>query len=93
MTHQNLFLVLIVYTGSGCPTITTPAIVQIVERQMHAEDETMAVQLQKGLVDRGHSLSLKMILASHCQLGWTFCGSAHCQIIHNKSFWNGLPNI
>ena len=58
---------------------------QIVEAQMQADDETTAVQLQKLLVDRGHPLSLKTILASRRQLGWTFRGSAYCQIIRKEN--------
>ena len=80
-----MFLVLIVYTGSGGPTKITPAVMQLVEAQMKADDETTAVQLQKLLVDRGHPLSLKTILASRRQLGWTFRGSAYCQIIGEQN--------
>ena len=58
---------------------------QIVEMQMLADDETTAVQLQKLLVDKGHPLSLKTILASREKLGWTFRGSAYCQIIRNEN--------
>ena len=55
-------------------------ILKMVEEQMR-DDETTAVQLQKILVDKGHPLSLKTILKSRQQFGWTFKGSAYCQII------------
>ena len=63
---------------------------QIVEAKMQADDETTAVQLQKLLVDKGHPLSLKTILASRRQLGWTFRGSAYCQIIRTQNKQNRL---
>ena len=70
-----------VIIGSGRPSKVTIDILRIVEEQMRADDETTAVQLQKILVDKGHPLALKTILRSRQQLGWTFRGSAYCQII------------
>ena len=52
---------------------------------MQADDETTAVQLQKILVDKGHPLSLKTILTSRDKLGWTFRGSAYCQLIRHAN--------
>ena len=52
---------------------------------MQADDETTTVQLKKILVDKGHPLSLKTILASREKLGWTFRGSAYCQIIRQEN--------
>ncbi len=48
---------------------------------MQTDDETTAVQLQQVLSSKGHPLSLKTILTSRDKLGWTFRGSAYCQII------------
>lgn len=56
---------------------------QIVEEQMQKDDETTAVQLQKILVEKGEPLSLKTISKSREKLGWTFRGSAYCQIIRD----------
>ena len=67
--------------GSDRPTKITADILHIVEAQMQLDDETTAVQPQKILVDEGHPLSLKTILASRTKLGWTFRGSAYCQLI------------
>ena len=71
--------------GSGRPTKITPEVLQIVETQMQLDDETTAVQLQKILADSGHPLSLKTILSSRHKLGWTFRGSAYCQIIREEN--------
>uniref|UniRef100_A0A1X7U2U5 Tc1-like transposase DDE domain-containing protein n=1 Tax=Amphimedon queenslandica TaxID=400682 RepID=A0A1X7U2U5_AMPQE len=73
--------------GSGRSSMITNDILKLVEEQMQADDETTAVQLQKILLDNGHPLSLKTILTSRRKLGWTFRGSAYCQIIReaNKS--------
>ena len=67
--------------GSGRPTKITTEVLRIVEAQMQLDDETTAVQLQKILVDSGHPLSLKTILSSRHKIGWTFRGSAYCQLI------------
>jgi hypothetical protein len=37
------------------------------------------------LTRRGISLSLSTILRCRPQLGWTFCGSAYCQVIHEAN--------
>lgn len=71
--------------GSGRRTKITPEVLKIVEEQMKKDDETTAVQLQKILVDKGHALSLKTILTSRLKLGWTFRGSAHCQVIRDAN--------
>ena len=71
--------------GSGRPTKITTAILSIVERQMTIDDETTAVQLQQILADSGHLLSLKTILRSRTKLGWTFRGSAYCQLIRDSN--------
>lgn len=52
---------------------------------MQFDDETTATQLQKILADNGHSLSLITILKSRGKLGWTFRGSAYCQIIREEN--------
>ena len=67
--------------GTGRPTKISQQILAIIERQMQMDDETTAVQLQRVLVLEGHPLSLKTILRSRTKLGWTFRGSAYCQLI------------
>jgi hypothetical protein len=51
---------------------------QIVEQRMRLDDETTATQLHNGI-----SLSLRTILRCREQLGWTFRGSAYCQLIRD----------
>ena len=52
---------------------------------MQLDDETTAVQLQRILAINGHPLSLKTILRSRTKLGWTFRGSAYCQLIREAN--------
>ena len=71
--------------GSGRPTKVTPEALRIVEEEMQRDDETTAVQLQKVLVERGCPLALRTILRSRTLLGWTFRGSAYCQLIREAN--------
>lgn len=71
--------------GSGRPTKITRAVLRIVEEQMLLDDETTAVQLQKILADKGHPLCLQTILNSREKFGWTFRGSAYCQVIRHEN--------
>ena len=71
--------------GSGRPTKVSPEILQLVEDRMKEDDETTAVQLQSFLVNHGHPLCLRTILRSRTALGWTFRGSAHCQLIRRAN--------
>ena len=71
--------------GSGRPSKISSQVLQIVEAQMQLDDETTAVQLEKILADQGHKLSLKSILRSRSKLGWTFRGSAYCQLIREQN--------
>ena len=48
---------------------------------MRADDEATAVQLCVLLRSKGYSISLSTILHSRKSLGWTFRGSAYCQLI------------
>ena len=50
------------------------------------DDETAATQLHQILLDSRVDISLSTILRCHTSLGWTFRGSAYCQLIReNKS--------
>ena len=71
--------------GSGRPSKVTPQILAVVEEQMRRDDETTAVQLQSILVRRGSPLSLATILRHRSLLGWTFRGSAYCQLIRDDN--------
>ena len=71
--------------GSGRPTKITAEIKQIVEAQMRADDETTAYQLHRLLTEKGYSISLRTILRCRTALGWTFRGSAYCQLIRQQN--------
>lgn len=69
--------------GSGRPSKITPVIKRIVEDRMQEDDETTAVQLFQLLKEKGYSISLRTILRCRTELGWTFRGSAYCQLIRH----------
>ena len=71
--------------GSGRKTVISPEIKRIVEDQMRADDETTASQLHVILTRLGYKLSLRTILRCRTLLGWTFRGSAYCQLIRNAN--------
>ena len=71
--------------GSGRPTKITAEIKAIVEEQMRADDETTAVQLHALLKSKGYDISLRTILRCRTSLGWTFRGSAYCQLIREAN--------
>ena len=78
--------------GSGRPTKVTAEIKAIVEEKMREDDETTATQLHSLLISRGYNLSLRTILRCRSSLGWTFRGSAYCQLIreankHKRLVW------
>ena len=68
---------------SGRPSKITAEIKRIVDLQMEANNETTAVQMHAHLVKTGHNLSLATILRCCSSLGWTFRGSAYCQLIRD----------
>ena len=69
--------------GSGLPPKLSPAIQQLIEQTMQENDETSATQLQAKLASLGVSVSLATIVRNRVQLGWTYHGSAYCQLIHH----------
>lgn len=71
--------------GSGRPTKLTPEVMAIVEVQMNEDDETTAYQLHRILNEKGFSLSIWTILRCRKNLGWTFRGSAYCQLIRTAN--------
>ena len=78
------------FPGSGRPSKITTEIKQIVEAQMRLDDETTAHQLHSLLKLKGYSLSLKTILRCRSSLGWTFRGSAYCQLIRDVNMQKRL---
>ena len=69
--------------GSGRPSKVTEEIKKIVEEQMRQDDETTAHQLHHLLTSKGYNLSIDTILRCRSSLGWTFRGSAYCQLIRD----------
>ena len=72
--------------GSGRPSKITGDIKRIVEAQMQLDDETTAHQLHGLLIERGYQISLRTVLRCRSALGWTFRGSAYCQLIRYQTF-------
>ena len=71
--------------GSGRPSKITAEIKRIVEEQMRLDDETTAYQLHRLLTEKGYLISLRTILRCRTALGWTFRGSAYCQLIRDAN--------
>lgn len=71
--------------GSGRPTKVTAEVKAIVDQKMKQDDETTATQLHALLTSRGYNISLRTILRCRSTLGWTFRGSAYCQLIRDAN--------
>ena len=69
--------------GSGRPSSITTEIKAMVEEEMQRDDETTAIQLHELLVSRGYKISIRTVLRCRSSLGWTFRGSAYCQLIRD----------
>ena len=67
--------------GSGRQTKVTQRVKDLIEEQMQKDDETTASQLGALLQANGIMLSRSTILRCRRQLGWTYRGSAYCQLI------------
>ena len=72
-------------SGSGRLSKTTMQVKELVEEQMQKDDETTAYQLHHLLVENGIEISLKTVLRCRTTLGWTFRGSAYCQLIREAN--------
>uniref|UniRef100_A0A1X7U032 Transposase Tc1-like domain-containing protein n=1 Tax=Amphimedon queenslandica TaxID=400682 RepID=A0A1X7U032_AMPQE len=57
---------------------------------MQLDNETTAIQFQRILADNGHPLNLMTTLRSREKVGWTFHGSAYCQLIREVNKGNRL---
>ena len=67
--------------GSGKSTIITQRVKDLIEEEMQKDDEATASQLGHLLHVNGIEISRTTILRCRRQLGWTFRGSAYCQLI------------
>ena len=72
-------------SGSGRLSKVTMQVKELVEEQMQKDDETTAYQLHHLLVENGIEISLKTVLRCCTTLGWTFRGSAYCQLIRDAN--------
>ena len=68
--------------GSGRPLSISSQVKTIFEAKMREDDKTTAYQLRDLLLSHGYNISSRRTVL-HCrfQLGWTFQGSAYCQLI------------
>jgi hypothetical protein len=71
--------------GSGLPPSVSPAIQELIDRTMREDDETTATQLQSKLASYNVYVSLSTILRNRLELGWTYRGSAYCQLIRQQN--------
>ena len=71
--------------GSGPPSKVTAEMKAFVEAKMREDDETTAHQLHVLLQQRGFDISLRTVLRCRTSLGWTFRGSAYCQLIRDAN--------
>ena len=68
-------------SGLGRPSKITAEMKEIVEAKMREDDETTTYQLHSLLVMHGFTISRRTVLRCRKSLGWTFRGSAYCQLI------------
>lgn len=71
--------------GSGLPPKLTPALQQLIEDTMASNDETTATQLQAIFASLNVYVSLATIVRNRVELGWTYRGSAYCQLIRQQN--------
>ena len=71
--------------GSGRLSKVTMQVKELVEEQMQKDNETTAYQLHHLLVENGIEILLKTVLRCRTTLGWTFRGSAYCQLIREAN--------
>lgn len=69
--------------GSGRRGKITAEIRALVEERMRTDDETSAVQLHAMIAEKGYTLSITTVLRCRRSMGWTFRGSAYCQLIRS----------
>ncbi len=76
--------------GSGLPPKLSPQLQQVIEVAMRNNDETTATQLQAMLASMNIYVSLATIVRNRISLGWTYRGSAYCQLIRQQNKDNRL---
>ena len=71
--------------GSGLPPKLSPQLQKLIEDTMRSNDETTATQLQAMLASKDIYVSLATIVRNRLSLGWTYRGSAYCQLIREAN--------
>ena len=71
--------------GSGRLSSVTWRIKEMVEQRMQEDDESTATQLHQMLLEHDIVISLRTVLRCRTTLGWTFRGSAYCQLIRDAN--------
>ncbi|SMN12493.1 hypothetical protein SPBRAN_1148 [uncultured Candidatus Thioglobus sp.] len=71
--------------GSGMPPKLSPELQKFIEDTMRSNDETTATQLQAMLASMNIYVSLATIVRNRADLGWTYRGSAYCQLIRQPN--------
>jgi len=71
---------------SQIPRLRGTEIKAVVDRQMELDNETSAMQLHAMLTNKHDiNVSLRTLLRCRTSLGWTFRGSAYCQLIREAN--------
>lgn len=71
--------------GSGFSSKVNDELKQLIDDRMKDDDETTAKQLGQALANEGHAVSKSTILRCRRNLGWTYRGSAYCQLIRETN--------
>ena len=68
-------------SGSGHLSKLTEDVLRLIDVEMKKNDETTATTLCTFFLQHGLEISIRTILRGRKQLGWSYCGSAYCQLI------------
>ena len=85
LKHYRLSKTISRRPGSGLPPKLSPALQRIIEEEMAKDDETTATQLQAILASKNVYVSLATIVRNRLDLGWTYRGTAYCQLIRQPN--------
>ena len=58
---------------------------KLIDERMKNDDKTRAKELGQALTSEGHAVSKSIILRCRWRLGWTYRGSAYCQLIRETN--------
>ena len=72
-------------SGSGRLSKLTEDVLKLIELEMKKNDETTATKLRTFFLQHGLEMSIRTIIRGRQQLGWSYCGSAYCQLIREPN--------